>query len=113
MVWLSLQAADLLERDGIHAEVLNIHTIKPLDAEAILESVKCTKAVVTAEEHMANGGLGDAVAQLLAENLPCPQEYVAIRDQFGQSGTPSQLMEHYGLTTQAVAESAKRAMARR
>ena len=113
MVWHSLQAAEILEREGIHAEVLNIHTIKPLDAEAILESVKCTKAVVTAEEHMANGGLGDAVAQLLAENLPCPQEYVAIRDQFGQSGTPSQLMEHYGLTTQAVAESAKRAMARR
>ena len=113
MVWHSLQAAELLSREGIQAEVLNIHTIKPLDAEAILESVKCTKAVVTAEEHMANGGLGDAVAQLLAENLPCPQEHVAIRDQFGQSGTPAQLMEHYGLTTQAVAESAKRAMARR
>lgn len=113
MVWHALQAAELLSREGIQAEVLNIHTIKPLDAEAILESVKCTKAVVTAEEHMANGGLGDAVALLLAENLPCPQEYVAIRDQFGQSGTPAQLMEHYGLTTQAVAESAKRAMARR
>lgn len=113
LVWKALQAADALQAKGISAEVINIHTIKPLDDEAILASVRKTRCVVTAEEHQMNGGLGDAVAQLLARNLPTPQEFVAVNDSFGESGTPDQLLEKYGLSAKNIAEAAEKVMARR
>jgi transketolase len=97
LVWKAIEAAEKLADSGIHAEVINIHTIKPLDEEAILRSVKKTGCVVTAEEHQRHGGLGDSVAQLLARSLPSPQEYVAVNDSFGESGTPDELMKKYGL----------------
>ena len=86
-----------MEKNGIHAEIINIHTIKPLDNEAILASVSKTRCVVTAEEHMMNGGLGDSIAQLLCREIPLPMEMVAVNDQFGQSGKPEELLEKYGL----------------
>src|SRR5690606_9072042 len=92
MVWKSIEAAQKLEAQGISAEVINMHTIKPFDAQAVLRSVGKTKCVVTAEEHMINGGLGDSVAQILARNTPYPQEYVGVNDTFGESGTPDELM---------------------
>jgi transketolase len=113
MVWKALQAADLLKEKGISAEVINIHTIKPLDEEAILASVRKTGCVVTAEEHQMNGGLGDAVAQLLVRKHPTPQEFVAVNDSFGESGTPEQLLEKYGLSAQNIAEAAVKVRARR
>ncbi|MGE8291147.1 MAG: transketolase family protein, partial [Sphingobacterium sp.] len=97
LVWEAIQAGEKLAELGINAEIINIHTIKPLDEEAILKSVAKTKCVVTAEEHNRLGGLGDSVAQVLAKELPSPQEYVAVNDSFGESGTPAQLMEKYGL----------------
>ena len=97
LVWNALQAAEELASEGISAEVINIHTIKPLDDEIILDSVAKTKAVVTAEEHQRNGGLGDSVAQLLARKNPTVQEYVAVNDSFGESGKPEDLLEKYGL----------------
>src|SRR5690606_40408817 len=97
MVWKSIEAAEALKERGISAEVINIHTIKPLDEEAILASVKKTNCVVTAEEHMRNGGLGDSVAQLLARTYPVHQEYVAVNDTFGESGKPLDLLKKYGL----------------
>ncbi|GGH15451.1 transketolase family protein [Sphingobacterium alkalisoli] len=102
LVWEAIKAGELLERLGIDAEIINIHTIKPLDEEAILASVKKTGCVVTAEEHNRIGGLGDSVAQVLAKQLPTPQEYVAVDDSFGESGTPTQLMEKYGLNAEAI-----------
>ncbi len=102
LVWKSIEAAKILEMQGISAEVINMHTIKPLDAKAILESVGKTKCVVTAEEHMLNGGLGDSVAQVLARNTPFPQEYVGVNDTFGESGTPDELMAKYGIDTKDV-----------
>jgi transketolase len=113
LVWKALQAADLLKEKGISAEVINIHTIKPLDEEAILASVRKTGCVVTAEEHQMNGGLGDAVAQLLVRKHPTPQEFVAVNDSFGESGTPEQLLEKYGLSAQNIAEAAVKVRARR
>jgi transketolase len=98
---------------GIEAEVINIHTIKPLDEEIILKSVAKTGCVVTAEEHNMLGGLGESVARTLATNNPTPQEFVAVQDSFGESGTPAQLMEKYGLNDKAVIEAAKRAIARK
>jgi transketolase len=97
LVWKAMEAADILESKNISAEVINIHTIKPLDEAAILESVLKTGCVVSAEEHQMNGGLGDSIAQLLARKLPSPQEFVAVNDSFGESGTPDQLMKKYGL----------------
>ncbi len=97
LVWEALQAAEQLEQEGIKAEVINIHTIKPLDAEAILKSARKTRAVVTCEEHLFNGGLGDSVAQVLALNCPMPMEYVAVDDKFGESGTPDEMLTNYGL----------------
>src|ERR1700712_3285781 len=96
MVWKAIEAGEKLAEKGISAEIINIHTIKPLDNEAILKSVSKTKCVVTAEEHQMNGGLGDNVAQLLSRNTPTPQEFVAVNDSFGESGTPDQLMTKYG-----------------
>ncbi|MDI1353845.1 MAG: transketolase family protein [bacterium] len=99
LVWKAIEAGEKLAEKGISAEIINIHTIKPLDENAILKSVSKTKCVVTAEEHQMNGGLGDSVAQLLVRRLPCPQEYVAVNDSFGESGTPDELMTKYGLDT--------------
>lgn len=102
LVWEALIAAESLENQGISAEVINIHTIKPLDDKAILDSVKKTGCVVTAEEHNYLGGLGESVARVLASNHPAPQEFVATQDTFGESGTPEQLMEKYGLNNKAI-----------
>ncbi|MCK0162124.1 transketolase family protein [Allomuricauda sp. F6463D] len=102
LVWQSLLAAESLENQGISAEVINIHTIKPLDDKAILDSVKKTGCVVTAEEHNYLGGLGESVARVLATHNPTPQEFVATQDTFGESGTPEQLMEKYGLNNKAI-----------
>jgi len=113
LVYPALQAANILKQKGIRAEIINIHTIKPLDKEQILRSVHKTKCVVTAEEHLINGGLGDSIAQLLVRNYPCPQEYVAVDDRFGESGTPSELMNYFNLTEEAVANAAMKVIARK
>jgi transketolase len=113
LVWKAIEAAQALEEKGIDAEVINMHTIKPLDTEAILKSVGKTGCVVTAEEHMINGGLGDAVAQVLARHLPTPQEYVGVNDTFGESGTPDALMEKYGIDTKDVIAAVERVLKRK
>jgi len=113
MVWEAIQAGEQLEAEGINAEIINIHTIKPLDEEAILKSVTKTGCVVTAEEHNRIGGLGDSVAQVLIKHKLVPQEYVAVDDSFGESGTPAQLMEKYGLTAKDIVAAAKRAIGRK
>jgi transketolase len=113
MVWEAIQAGEQLEAEGISAEIINIHTIKPLDEEAILKSIAKTRCVVTAEEHNRIGGLGDSVAQVIVKNDLVPQEYVAVNDSFGESGTPAQLMEKYGLTAADIVAAAKRAIAKK
>ena len=113
LVWESLEAAETLAKAGISAEVINIHTIKPLDNKAILDAVKQTKCIVTAEEHMLNGGLGDSIAQLLSRENPTPIEMVGVDDSFGESGTPMQLLEKYGLDAKAIVAAAKKAVARK
>ena len=113
LVWKSIEAAKELEAEGISVELINMHTIKPLDVQAILKSVQKTKCVVTAEEHMMNGGLGDSVAQVLAQNYLAPQEYVAVNDSFGESGTPMELMTKYGIDTADVVNAAKKVIARK
>lgn len=105
LVWQSLIAAENLEAQGISAEVINIHTIKPLDEKALLKSVKKTGCVVTAEEHNYLGGLGESVARTLAVQHPTPQVFVATQDTFGESGTPEQLMDKYGLNNKAIEEA--------
>lgn len=113
MVWKAIEAGHMLAEKGIDAEVVNIHTIKPLDRDAIVASAKKTGCVVTAEEHQMNGGLGDSIAQLLSRELPTPMEFVAVNDSFGESGTPDQLLEKYGLTSAAIVAAAERAMSRK
>jgi transketolase len=113
LVWKAIEAGEKLAEKGISAEIINIHTIKPLDNDAILKSLKKTKCVVTAEEHQMNGGLGDSVAQLLSRNLPSPQEFVAVNDSFGESGTPDQLMTKYGLDTINIIDAVERVMKRK
>ncbi len=113
MVWKAIEAGHALAEKGIDAEVINIHTIKPLDRDAILASAKKTGCVVSAEEHQMNGGLGDSIAQLLGREMPTPMEYVAVNDSFGESGTPDQLLEKYGLTTAAIVAAAERAIGRK
>jgi transketolase len=113
LVWNALEAARALEAEGISVYLLNIHTIKPLDEEAILDAVSKTKCVVTCEEHQINGGLGDAVANVLSRNMPSPQEYVAVKDSFGESGTPDQLLVKYGLGTEDVIAAAKKVLSRK
>lgn len=113
MVWKALEAQVQLAEKGISAEVINMHTIKPLDTEAILSSVAKTGCVVTAEEHMMNGGLGDAVAQVLAKSSPAPQEFVAVNDTFGESGTPNELLKKYHLETSDIVRASERAVARK
>ncbi len=113
MVWKSIEAFKILTEKGISVELINMHTIKPLDVDAILKSVKKTRCVVTAEEHMRNGGLGDAVAQVLAQNDPLPQEFVAVNDKFGESGTPMELMTKYGIDTADVIAAVEKVLARK
>ena len=113
LVWKAIEAGEKLAEMGIDAEIINIHTIKPLDAQAILKSVAKTGCVVSAEEHNRLGGLGDSIAQVLAQNLPTPQEYVAVNDSFGESGTPDQLMEKYGLSTEAIIAAVQKVLARK
>ena len=113
LVWEALLAAEELEKDGISAEVINIHTIKPLDESAILKSVAKTRCIVTAEEHNILGGLGESVSRVLALHDPLPQEFVAVNDSFGESGTPEQLMEKYGLNSAAIIAAARKALSRR
>ncbi|MCD6018410.1 MAG: transketolase [Bacteroidetes bacterium] len=113
LVWKAIEAGEKLAEQGISVEIINIHTIKPLDNEAILKSVAKTKCVVTAEEHQMNGGLGDSVAQLLSRNTPTPQEFVAVNDSFGESGTPDQLMTKYGLDTVNIIEAVNKVMKRK
>jgi transketolase len=113
LVWKSLQAAEMLEKEGISAEVINMHTIKPLDVQAVLSSVKKTRCVVTAEEHQANGGLGEAIAQTLALHDPVPMRMVAVQDVFGESGTPDQLLVKYGLDAPDIVSKAKAVLDRK
>ncbi|MFC5196057.1 transketolase family protein [Bizionia hallyeonensis] len=113
LVWEALEAAKTLNEKGISAEVINIHTIKPLDDAAILKSVKKTGCIVTAEEHNHLGGLGESVSRVLATNYPTPQEFVATNDTFGESGTPAQLMEKYGLNAEAIVKAAETVVKRK
>jgi transketolase len=113
LVWEALKACEALAEEGISAEVINIHTIKPLDEEAVLASAKKTGCVITAEEHQYNGGLGESVARVLSKNLPTPMEFVAVNDSFGESGTPEQLMEKYGLSSNAIIKSVKAVLQRK
>ena len=113
LVWEAIEAEAVLAKEGISVEVINIHTIKPLDVQAIIESAKKTGCVVTAEEHQMNGGLGDSVAQTLALNLPTPLEMVAVNDSFGESGTPEQLMKKYGIDAENIVKAVKRVMKRK
>lgn len=113
LVWKSIEAAQELEKQGISVEVINMHTIKPLDEAAVLKSVAKTKCAVTAEEHMYNGGLGDSIAQLLARTSPTPQEYVAVNDTFGESGTPDELMAKYHIDTPDVIAAVLKVIARK
>jgi transketolase len=113
LVWEAIQACEILEAEGISAEIINIHTIKPLDTEAVLESVKKTGCAVSAEEHQVAGGLGDSIAQVLVQQHYVPMEYVGVKDTFGESGTPAQLMEKYGLTAKNIVEAAKKAIQRK
>ena len=113
LVWEALEAAKVLHEQGISADVINIHTIKPLDDKAILDSVAKTGCIVTAEEHNHLGGLGESVARVLALHHPTPQEFVATNDTFGESGTPAQLMEKYGLNSDSIVEKALKVIKRK
>ncbi|WP_301161984.1 transketolase C-terminal domain-containing protein [uncultured Winogradskyella sp.] len=113
LVWEALEASKVLNEAGISAEVINIHTIKPLDDKAILDSVAKTGCIVTAEEHNHLGGLGESVARVLAQHKPTPQEFVATNDTFGESGTPAQLMEKYGLNSDAIVKAVKTVIKRK
>jgi len=112
LVWKAVEAARQLESEGISCELINIHTIKPLDEAAILASVRKTKRVVVAEEHNIIGGLGESIAGLLARNLPAPMEFVGTNDTFGESGKADELLAKYGLDTKDVYNAAKRVLLR-
>ncbi|MCO5232497.1 MAG: transketolase family protein [Chitinophagales bacterium] len=113
MVWQAVEAGKQLEANGVSVELINMHTIKPLDIDAILKSVAKTGCIVTAEEHQYNGGLGESVARVLVSNIPVPQEFVAVNDTFGESGTPDQLLEKYGLSPQNIVAAAYKAIERK
>ncbi len=113
LVWESIEAAKILNESGITTEVINIHTIKPLDKKIILDSVKKTRCIVSAEEHNFLGGLGESISRVLAKNLPLPQEFVATNDTFGESGTPAELMEKYGLNADSIVKKVKKVIARK
>jgi transketolase len=113
LVWEAIKAVEALEKEGIDAELINIHTIKPLDEEAILASARKTGCVVSAEEHNRLGGLGDSIAQTLIRSYPCPMEYVAVNDSFGESGKPDELMKKYGLDDVNIVKAVHRVMKRK
>lgn len=113
LVWKAIEAGYALAEQGISVELINIHTIKPLDDNAVITSARKTRAVVTAEEHQMNGGLGDSICQLLAKELPTPVEMVAVNDSFGESGTPDQLMKKYGLDTEHIIAAVQRVLKRK
>jgi len=113
LVWKALEAKKVLDEKGISAEIINIHTIKPLDVDAVIASVRKTNSVVTAEEHQMNGGLGDSIAQVLTRYYPAPMEMVAVNDSFGESGTPEQLLKKYGLDTPDIVQAAEKVIARK
>jgi len=113
LVWEAIKAGEQLEALGIDAEIINIHTIKPLDSEAILKSVAKTRCIVSCEEHNRLGGLGDSIAQLLIQNDLVPMEYIAINDVFGESGTPAELMKKFGLDDIHIVEAAKKVIGRK
>ena len=113
MVWNAIQAGAILQEKGISVEVINIHTIKPLDEEAVLQSIRKTKCAVTAEEHNIIGGLGDAIAQCAAKNFPIPIEYVGTKDTFGESGKPTDLLKKYGLDIPDIVAAAEKVIARK
>lgn len=113
LVWKAIQAGIMLAEKGISAEIINIHTIKPLDAETVLSSARKTRCVVSAEEHQMNGGLGDSIAQLLVRNLPLPMEMVAVNDSFGESGKPEELLVKYGLDAPHIVAAAERVISRK
>jgi transketolase len=113
LVWEALEASKILAKSNIKAEVINIHTIKPLDKQAIIKSASKTRCVVTAEEHMLNGGLGDSVSQVLSREFPTPLEMVGVNDTFGESGTPRQLMEKYGLTAKDIVKATNKVLLRK
>lgn len=113
MVWQAIEAAKELEKEEVDVEIINIHTIKPLDEQAVLASAKKTGCVVSAEEHQRNGGLGDSIAQVLVREMPTPMEYVAVNDQFGESGKPTDLLDKYGLGVKDVVSAVKKVMGRK
>jgi transketolase len=113
LVWEALEAAAALHEKGIHAEVINVHTIKPLDIEAVIRSVAKTKCAVTCEEHQMNGGLGDSIAQVLAAQLPAPMEMIAVKDSFGESGKPIDLLKKYGLSASNIISAAEKVLTRK
>ena len=113
LVWESIEASKKLEEIGISSEIINIHTIKPLDEEIIISSVKKTNAIVSAEEHNYLGGLGESVSRTLSTNYPVPQEFIATNDTFGESGTPFELMKKYGLDSDSIVESVKKVISRK
>lgn len=113
LVWEALQAAKQLSNSNIKAEIINIHTIKPLDEETILASIKKTKCIVTAEEHMLNGGMGDSIAQLLGRKFPLPIEMIGVNNKFGESGSPMDLMKKYGLSSNNIVQACKKVMLRK
>jgi len=112
-VWKAIEAGKVLEEKGVSVEVINIHTIKPLDTEAVIRSISKTKCAVTVEEHNVIGGLGDAIAQTAARHFPIPIEFVGTNDTFGESGTPMQLLKKYGLDTPNIVEAAEKVMKRK
>ncbi|MCH1433301.1 MAG: transketolase family protein, partial [Flavobacteriaceae bacterium] len=113
LVWEALEAAKELAAEGVKAEVINIHTIKPLDTEIILNSVQKTGCIVTAEEHNYLGGMGESIAGMLSRNHPTPLEFVATQDCFGESGTPAQLMQKYGLNKSSIIQKSKEVIKRK
>ena len=113
MVWLAVEAAKILAEKGISAEVINIHTIKPLDEQAVIASIRKTRCMVTAEEHQISGGLGDSISGVASRHCPVPHEYVGVNDTFGESGTPSQLLQKYGLTKENIVAAAEKAISRK
>ncbi len=113
LVWKSIEAIKILEEKGISVELINMHTIKPLDKQALLKSLSKTKCVVTAEEHMIAGGLGESVAQVITQTLLVPQEFVAVNDTFGESGTPMELMKKYGIDTEHIVAAVEKVLTRK
>ena len=113
MVWKAIEAARILEAEGIHADLINIHTIKPLDTEAVVASLRKTRCAVTAEEHNIIGGLGDSIAQAASAHVPVPIEMIGTKDTFGESGKPTELLKKYGLDTEHIVAAAKKAISRK